>query len=370
MKSFLSCFYLRSGLFLAFVGFLSTEVVAKYNYPQTLLWHSLGNPNIYSVINPFIANEDNPTPRYWRTGGVLDIRPSYYHAYYREFLSKNNNRIINAVDKSYGKIFRAYGSWQIGVHYPFPNSRLTWEQYYHYTYGGIVRLINRSDTSLRALFLNAKGFTTSLAYAFSPEAQDLRPWSPLHQLKGSLRFGRVRYLYEDNYNAVDFFERRLRFNLKKYPWHFYFNLDLQYRYPISFLASSEIILQAKNISLGHNLHALQTFAGFKSFNFLRSTTAKAWVPYSFKLFAGIAPSIEGDFERAQTFIAGTEIFFLPQLRTDFFIQDRGYPGGAIFWQGKYGNLEIYTYQQAYDKFHLYKYRNYGLNLNLDWPWQS
>ena len=366
-------FYLFSfmGIMVAFSP--SALAHKNYNYLQTSLWRSLGQINPYTVINPFMADQNNLATRYWRTGITGDLYPSYYHRYYKEFMSKNRGRIINAVAKSYGKIFRVYGSWQIGLHYTLKNPRLVGEQYYHYVFAGGFQLKNRANSTLQALYLNAKGFTTSFAYTFSSppsSPREIRPWLPLHRLKGTLRFGRVRYLYEDDYNAVDFFDRQLRFNLKRYPWHFYFNLDVEYRYPVPFFASSEILLQVQNISLGHNLHSAQAFVGLKSFNFLRSFATHAYIPYSFKIFAGIAPSFEGDYLRQQTFIAGSEIFFLPQLRLDFFLQDKGYPGGSLYWQGKYGNLQIYTYQQVYDKYRLYKYRNYGLNLNLDWPWQS
>ncbi|MBP5295863.1 MAG: hypothetical protein J6Y94_00855, partial [Bacteriovoracaceae bacterium] len=345
----------------------------KYNFPQTQLWRALGATHPYTIIHPLTAVQPNPAPRYWHTGITGELYPTYYHRYYKEFISRDNERIVEAVNRSYGKVFRVYGAWQIGLHYTLKNPRLVWEQYYHYVYAGIFHLKNKVDTHFQALYVNAKGFTTSVAYTFSPlpsTPDEVKPWSALHRLKGTLRFGRARYLYEDDYNAVDFFERRLRFNLKRYPWHFYFNLDVEYRYPVPFLASSEILLQVQNISLGHNLHSAQAFVGLKSFNLLRSFSARAYIPYSFKLFTGIAPTFEGDYLRQQTFIAGSEIFFLPQLRLDFFLQDKGYPGGAIYWQGKYGNLQIYTYQQDYDKYRIYKYRNYGLNLNLDWPWQS
>ena len=82
-------FYLFSfmGIMVAFSP--SALAHKNYNYLQTSLWRSLGQINPYTVINPFMADQNNLATRYWRTGITGDLYPSYYHRYYKEFMSKN-----------------------------------------------------------------------------------------------------------------------------------------------------------------------------------------------------------------------------------------------------------------------------------------
>jgi len=353
-------------------GMLAATAVAKTNFPRSQTWQTIGRPDPYDLINPFSDALLNPASIYIQLGMRTEFRPQDYHGVYREVLSKDKERILNAAKKNFGKIFRVNGQGLVGLHYTHKKRPFYWEQLFHYNYGGIFRVDDPAGTTLNLIFYKFQGFSTTLNYTFNPTklpANSPRAIGrPAHALNLTMRYGRIVFVDEPRYDVVEFFGRKLELNLKKHAWHFFFNIDLAYRYPIKLLKNTEIYLQLHDVALGYNFHVQQSFVGLKSFNFLQNKQAQAIYPYSWKIFAGIAPHFQGDYKRQQTLVAGTEIYFRPNLRLDVFIQDELYPGAALAYQGKYGSVRLYTYKQSFDKFGITEYRNYGLNLNFDYPW--
>lgn len=296
------------------------------------------------AINPLIFTVDKKT-----VGGNLDLNAEKdIYDFYKDISSKNQTQINQRLQQSFGSPYSFFGKSDLFVKADFENSYFM--QTLHADMGGSFFLTDPVFPEVKTLLFQNYGASSELNY-FSKNN---------YKINFSLNYGYTR-LIQQNLNVGDLLESKPSFKLKEKPWRFYLSLGLDSEY--NFFDLGNIIVKVNSVPI-----VKQEFELFNSFVGIMTTNV---LPSDFKVidhlkfYSGFSPFYKGDYSLQRTLVLGSNVGVTSWMNLDVFTTDNIYLGGQIKLGPEFFNASLYTYQESYDDYGIYTFRNYGFNLNFN-----
>lgn len=326
-------------LFIGRVAIAATEENFQYN--QLLRMKDKYDP--LEVINPFLVIEKKEVGGSLNVNGNKDI-----YSFYEDISSKNQSQINLRLQQSFGVPYSFFGKVNIYGKVNFDN--LSIGQTLHIDMGGSFYLIDPVFPEIKTLLFQNQGASTEFIY-HSPRN---------YKINTSLNYGRFKYL-KRNLNIGDLTVSKPSFKLKEEPYKFYLSLDLSGEYNLFDIGN--IILKINSISIvKQDFELFNSFAGFLTNDILPMDIEL--IDY-IKVYAGYSPFYRGDYSVERTIVLGSKLAFNDWLNFDLFTTDDMYLGAQVKLGPDLFNASVYTYEASYDDYGIYKFRNYGFNLNIN-----
>lgn len=295
------------------------------------------------VINPFLTTEKKTL------GGSLNLNgEKNVYSFYKDISSKNQSLINQKLQQSFGVPYSFLGKANLYGKINLENVSLT--QTFHVEMGGSFYLTDPVFPEVSTLLFQNYGASTEFNFD-SPNT---------YKSNFSLNYGRQRALRQ-KLNTGDLVTSKPSFKLKERPFKSYLMVNFNIEYNLFNIGNAILKINSVPI-LKQDYELFNSFAGFITNNIL---------PPDFKtidhikFYAGYSPFYKGNYDVKRTIVLGSKLGISSWMNFDVFSTDDMYPGGQIKLGPDFFNASLYTYQESYDNYGIYKFRNYGLNLNLN-----
>ena len=331
--------YLRIVLILSLIPWAASA--KQLNYIETHLLRLSSQQNPTHWLLPFRQLKKS-TP--FESNFVLSMEKDTY-SLYKDIQSKNENKIQDRLEESYGRPYDVSAKINFGFRYE------SFTQFFS-THGGAVLLV--SDP----VFPDLKGFlfhdyTASTSYVFHP--------NPRLMIKPQLSYGARRTLNEE-YTTGDLVEKSLDVKFNETPYIGFIELNLLTIFSLS--EWGQVLFEINSFPLIKNEYEYwDTFFGYKTPNFLKDMN---WAFSDLSFYGGYAPFYAGHYDVSRTYKFGARTSMGDSVDLDFFTMDDFYPAGILSFNLANLSLEFFTFERAYDDFGNQKSRQYGANIKALW----
>ena len=325
-----------------FLVFLSEAAIARrlnYIEAQNLRLSGQTHPNHW--MNPFVFNK---TPKSYEANlfvaGHKDVKDLY-----DDMTSKDQTKIENRLDKSFGKPYDLEA--KIGFGYRSGN----FSQFFS-TNGGAVLLVTDP------VFPELQGFlfhdyTGASAYLYKPTKALV--------IKPQLTYG-VRRVLDRTYTVGDLVDQGLDVKFNKVPYVGFVEAGLLATY--NTFGYGHFLFELTSLPLlKYDYQYWDAFVGYKTPNFAKRLGMSGG---EISLYGGYSPFYAGKYDVERTIKTGLRLAPWNFLSLDIFTQDKFYPGALLALSSTHTEFSLFTIERAYDDFGKQKSRQYGLNFKVFW----
>lgn len=337
---------------LLFVSFLLTNLVliqtlsasTELKLLDSQLLRMKDHSNPIEIINPFS-----------RPNRVADWSISLFFSgeqnvlnFYQDISSKNQTRINQKLQNSFGVPYSFFT--QVDLYKIFNIGDVKFKQGLHANLGGSFYLIDPVFPEVETLLFKNYNASTELNFLIHSD----------YKVNFSVNYG-IMQILNQKLTVGQLVESKPSFKLSERPYNFYMNINLKSEYRLE--NWGRVLVEMTSLPITKvDYKIFNSFLGFETHNLFQADWSH---DYTVKLYAGYSPFYQGNYLNNRTAIFGTKFRFFDVVNFDLFTNDHTYLGAHLAVGTSLYNLSVFTYQQSYDDYGIYKFRNYGFNLNYN-----
>jgi len=257
--------------------------------------------------------------------------------------SKDKSRTRARLDQSYGK------PYDVGTKLSISTQISSFEQIISSNAGAVLIVHDPVFPFIEGIMFH--DYTGTSLYHFKYKNLLLKP---------QVSYG-LRRTLEKDLSVGDFVEKKIKIKFSDEPWRFYSEagflsqLSLDYCY-LLFDLNAYPITQNRYNYWNSNL-------GIRSKNIVKNLDSFSLIRY-LDLYFSYSPFYGGQYDVSRTVTLGTGFYFNSYLGTDIFLIDDYSWGILLKLNYNFVYLSLFTFKTAYDDYHNFESRQYGLNLKL------
>jgi hypothetical protein len=260
-------------------------------------------------------------------------------AVYRDIQSRDEDRIESRLLESYGRPYDASAKLFAQYHWG------QFTQSISVNAGAAILITDPVFPEVRGFLFN--DYLAATAYTF-------RPYAGL-MLRPQVSYGLRRYL-DREFTVGNLVDSRLDVNLSAAPYLAVAEFNLIATQELG-AGMGELLFEIASLPLNNVGYAYwETFLGYRTPDFFQRLY----------FYGGYSPFYGGDYDVNRTFKVGANMRPWEWLSLDLFTMDRWYPAAVASVQFKHLQLDLFTFERAFDHFEFQRARQYGLALKLGW----
>lgn len=329
-------------LHIVFFIFLSSSVQARrLNYLEAHLLRFSSQQDPTHWLLPFSFQRKSSQIE---TNSTLSMQKDTY-SLYKDIDSKNQSRIQSRLSDSFGQPYDVSAKLNAGFRYRGIS------QFISTTGGASLLVTDPVFPELKSFIYH--DYAASTAYTFRPLMNlTMRP---------QVNYG-VRRIMDKTYSAGDLVDKKLDLNFNKQPYIGFVEINLISLYKLGDWGHALFELTSLPL-IQSEYQYWDTFLGYKTPNILKN---QQWLLTELAFYGGYSPFYGGGYDVSRSYKIGSKLSISEWITADLFTMDEFYPASILTFNFTHLELDLFTFERAYDDFGNQKSRQYGLNLKTKW----